>query len=174
MRKKTVPFALAESIYEVPKSFYLEHGIRFLLLDLDNTLVPYSVSYPDERFLSWAKEMEDAGLSLCICSNNSGKRVSNFALAAGCQYASYMRKPFSGPMKKLLKKKGWPQEETLLIGDQIMTDVKAGNGAGVRCLLTEPLDSQEPPWTKFNRIFDRPKRKKIKEKGYAKPWKEIL
>ena len=77
-------------------------------------------------------------------------------------------------MKKLLKPKGWPQEETLLIGDQIVTYVKAGNGAGVRCLLTEPLDSQEPPWTKFNRIFDRPKRKKIKEKGYAKPWKEIL
>lgn len=173
MRKKNIPFALAESLYDVPPSFYKDHGFEFLLLDLDNTLVPYFVSSPDERFLSWAKEMNQSGMKLCICSNNSGKRVSKFASEAGCQYACFMKKPFSGPLKKLLREKGWDASKTLLIGDQIMTDVKAGNGAGIRCILTEPIDGKEPPWTRFNRIFDRPIRRKIKEKGLAKPWKEI-
>ena len=43
----------------------------------------------------------------------------------------------------------------------------------IRAILTEPLDPHEPPWTKFNRIFDKPKRKKIFARHLAPDWKEI-
>ncbi len=174
MRKRCIPFALADSIYELTPSFFKDLGVSVLLMDLDNTMATYDSSLPDERTINWAKKIEDAGIKIIICSNNSGKRVGKFASVLGCDHACWMKKPFSGPMKKLIKEKDLNKDKVLLIGDQIMTDVKAGNGAGIRCILTEPLGKVEPLWTKFNRMFDKPLRKKIKDKKLAKSWRDCI
>ena len=84
-----------------------------------------------------------------------------------------MKKPFKGPLVGLMKEKGWKPSEVLLVGDQIQTDVLCGNRAGIRVLLTEPLGTYEPLWTKFNRLFDKPKRKKMFARHWIKEWKEI-
>ena len=174
MLKKRIPYALANTLYEIPFSFYLAKGIKTIFLDLDNTLVPYHCSSPDDRAKKWAQEAKDNGITLYILSNNTGKRVGLFAKELGIEHASLMRKPFSGPLKRFLRTKGLDPNECIMVGDQIMTDVTACNGAHVRCILTEPLDGSEPPWTRFNRLFDRPKRKKIKKLGLAKPWEELV
>ena len=173
MRKRCVPFAVADSIFEIPADFYLSLGIKAVLVDLDNTLDPYVVSDPTERPLRWKDDLFAAGLRIVILSNNSGKRVRRYAGQLGVECRCFMRKPFAGPLKRFLKEEGLSPNEVILVGDQIMTDVKAANGAKVRCILTEPLDPREPPWTKFNRMFDRPKRKTIKAKCLAPNWKEV-
>ncbi len=174
MRKRCIPFALANSIYELTPAFFKSIGASVLLLDLDNTLATYDSALPEERTIQWAKAIESEGIRIFICSNNSGKRVGKFAKALGCEHACWMRKPFSGPLRKLISENGFSKESVVLIGDQIMTDVKAGNGAGVRCILTEPLGKVEPLWTKINRIFDKPLRQKIKKQRLSKPWEEIV
>ena len=174
MLKKRIPYALANTLYEIPSSFYLAKGIKTIFLDLDNTLAPYHCSLPDDRAKRWAHEAKDNGITVYILSNNTGKRVGLFAKELGIECASLMRKPFSGPLKRFLRTKELDPNECIMVGDQIMTDVTACNGAHVRCILTEPLDGNEPPWTRFNRLFDRPKRKKIKKLGLAKPWEELL
>lgn len=174
MLKKRIPYALAASLYEIPFSFYKAKGIKTIFLDLDNTLAPYLWPSPDERAKNWCEEAKSNGLDVYILSNNTGRRVSLFAKELGVGFASMMRKPFSGPLKRFLSSKNLKPAECMMVGDQIMTDVTACNGAGVRCVLTEPLDPHEPPWTKFNRLFDRPKRKKIRKEGLSRPWEEIL
>ncbi len=169
-----MPYALAKTLFEIPFSFYEKKGIRILLLDLDNTLIPYTASSPNQKVLAWLGEAKKRGLAVHVCSNSAGKRVRKFASECGCAAECWMRKPFSGPLKRLIRQNGWGKDSIVLIGDQIMTDVKAANGAGIRCILTEPLSPKEPPWTKFNRLFDRPIRKKIVEKGLSKPWEDIL
>lgn len=173
MTKRCIPFALAQDIFEIDPSFYKALGVTAILVDLDNTLDPYSVDEPTERPIAWKKRLEEAGLRIVILSNNSGKRVTRYAKALGVECRCFMKKPFSGPLKRFLAEEHLSPKEAILVGDQIQTDVKAANGAGVRVILTEPLDPKEPPWTKFNRIFDRPKRKKIYEKHLAPNWKEI-
>ncbi|MCR5349193.1 MAG: HAD-IIIA family hydrolase [Bacilli bacterium] len=174
MRRRCIPFALAETIFEIPASFYQSLGVKAVLVDLDNTLDPYVVSDPTESPKKWKEALLGAGLRIVILSNNSGKRVSRYATELGVEHRCFMKKPFSGPLKRFLAQENLKPGEAILVGDQIMTDVQAANGAGVRCVLTEPLDPREPPWTKFNRLFDRPKRKKIKAKGLAPDWKEIV
>ncbi len=174
MRERNIPFALGSNVFEIPADFYRAEGITTLLLDLDNTLDPYIVSEPTPRVLDWKARMAEAGLRIVILSNNSGKRVRKYAGLLGVECRCFMKKPFAGPMIRFLKEEGLRPNEVILLGDQIQTDVKAANGAGVRCILLEPLDvKHEPPWTKFNRIFDKPKRKKIKKLGLAPNWKEI-
>lgn len=174
MRKRCVPFALADSIYELTPSFFNSLGVSVLLMDLDNTLATYDSPLPNEQTKRWAGEIEKAGIKIIICSNNSGKRVGKFAEELGCEHACWMKKPFSGPLKKLIAAKGLEKSKILLIGDQIMTDVKAGNGAGIRCILTEPLGKVEPLWTKFNRMFDVPLRRKIKKKRLSPNWRDCI
>lgn len=173
MRKRNIPFAHAKDVFSIPASFYQRLGVKTLLMDLDNTLDPYTVSEPSEQTIAWAKQMLDAGLEIYILSNNSGRRVGHYASLLGVKARYFMRKPFSGPLKKFLKEMNLKPEEVLLIGDQIQTDVLAGNGAGIRVLLTEPLYKVEPPWTKFNRLFDRPKRRKILANHLCPEWEEV-
>lgn len=173
MRKKVIPFAYAQSVFEIEPTFYHKLGVKHLLLDLDNTLDPYTVDEPTEKTLAWAKAMQEEGFSITILSNNTGKRVGRYAKLLGVEHQGMMKKPFSGPLKRFLKEKGISPDEAILIGDQIQTDVKAGNGAGVKTVLLEPLDPHEPPWTKFNRLFDKPKRKKMKKLNLLKDWRQI-
>ncbi len=173
MNKRVLPFAHAENVFEIPASFYAKLGVKTLLMDLDNTLDPYTVSEPSKRTIAWAKAMQEAGLEIYILSNNSGKRVGKYAGLLGVKARYFMKKPFSGPLKRFLAEMNYKKDEVILIGDQIQTDVKAGNGAGIRVILTEPLFEKEPPWTKFNRIFDRPKRKKIMREHLCPSWKEV-
>ena len=174
MRRRNIPFALAQNIFVIDADFYAKHGVTTLLVDLDNTLDPYVVKDPSPETIVWKKRMDEAHIRVVILSNNSGTRVHRYAEGLGVECRCFMKKPFSGPLKKFLEEEKLPKESVLLVGDQIMTDVKAGNGAGVRVILTEPLyTKKEPPWTRFNRLFDRPIRKKIKAKGLAKDFKEV-
>lgn len=175
MRKRVIPFAYATSLREVDVAFFRKLGITTLLLDLDNTLDPYTVATPSPETMEMAKRFAEAGITMYITSNNKGQRVHTYSQALGVECACLMAKPFSFKIKRLLREKGIDPHATMLVGDQIETDVKAGNGAHVRVLLTEPLDTSHEPWTtKFNRLFDRPTRKKLAKKGYLKDWREFL
>lgn len=174
MIKRSIPFARAKSIFEIDVAFFKKLGITTILSDLDNTLAPYDVDEPDEKCFELKKKLEKEGIALLIASNNTGKRVHHFADTLGVEGTYLLRKPFSGPLKKFLISKGLKPSEVLLIGDQVVTDVHAGNGAGIRTVLTDPIRKKEPIWTTFNRLFDNPMRRKIDKKGLSKPWKELL
>ena len=175
MRKRLIPFAHATSLYEVPLDFYQKLGVQTLLLDLDNTLAPYTVALPTEETKAWAKQMQEAGITLIVTSNNRGGRVKTYCEALGIECACLMAKPFAFKIKRLLKERAIDPNTVMLIGDQIETDVKAGNGAKVKVLLTEPIDTEHEPFTTIiNRIFDRPTRAKLAKKGYLKDWREFL
>ncbi len=174
MNKKAIPFAIAKSVYKIPLSFYAENGIKHILLDLDNTLASYKEKTPSKETKELIKTLKDAGLSVAIASNNTNERVHNFAKELGIPAYCAMKKPFSGPLKKVIEKESFNPNETILIGDQILTDVYAANGAGIRAILCKPLTPLDPPWTKINRFLAKGKMRKLYKKPYINMWKEIL
>ncbi|MCQ2742972.1 MAG: YqeG family HAD IIIA-type phosphatase [Bacilli bacterium] len=174
MIKRKIPFAYAESIFEVEASFYQKHGIKVVLSDLDNTLADFKTRVASDRVKELKKFYDSLGIKMIITSNNSGDRVGEFAKSLGVDYWCWMYKPFSHRLKKTIKELGIPKEQCLLIGDQIMTDVLAGNGAKIKTLLLKPLTELDPPWTKFNRFLERGTRKKLLNKHIVKNWRETL
>lgn len=159
MNKRFIPTYLASSVYAIPSSFYRKEGIEILLLDLDNTLASHHTRKADAASQIWVKKMKEAGLSLYIVSNNTGRRVKEYAQSLGVEALSGLAKPFSCKLRRLLKKKGFAPQHCVLIGDQLLTDVLAANGAHLRSILSEPLSADDPPWTKVNRFFERRKRR---------------
>lgn len=167
MRKIFIPTYQIKTIYDLEPSRLKELGIEVVLSDLDNTLASFRCKDAEEKTIALVNKLKDNGIAFYIASNNTSKRVQRFASTLGIKALSGLQKPLSRRLKRLLDVEGFDKSKTVLVGDQIMTDVIAGNGAGIRTILTEKLVPEDPPWTKFNRIFEKGKRKAINKKGLS-------
>ena len=171
MFARFIPFAHAQSIYEIPVDFFIKNNVSFLLIDLDNTLDSYRLYEPTERAVKLIDELRKAGITPIVVSNNTGKRVSSYANALGLEYISSARKPFSGRLKKFLKEKNISTEQAMFVGDQLITDVLAAKGAHLRVVLTEKIVKEDQFTTHFNRLLDRPIRRHLRKKGKLPDWR---
>lgn len=165
MRKIERPFAYFPSIKDIPISFFEENGIKVIFSDLDNTLAPYYEPLPSKEIKDLVENYKKADLSFYIASNNRNKRVSLFAKELGVEYLSGLMKPFGFRLKRAMKRLGINSEEACLIGDQIATDVKAGNRAKIKTIYLSPMVKKDPIWTKFNRWKEKKKLDEIASKG---------
>ena len=158
------PTYYAKSIYEVPLDFYKKQGVKVIFCDLDNTLDPFFLNEPSERAIKLVRSIEEQGIIFIITSNNHGDRVERYAslLNVECHYSS--RKPLGYRLRRFIKAKGFKNEDILMIGDQLLTDVIASKNTKVRVILTEPLVKKDLVITKVNRFFDKIIRKLMKKK----------
>ena len=131
---------LADSIYDVSGEALARKGIKLLLADLDNTLVPYGVPLPDEKVKEWKAELNAHGVTLFVLSNNRHEsRPRIFSEGLGVPCIGHAGKPKTGSFYKAMERMGVTKEETAIIGDQIFTDVLGGNRAGVATILVKPI-----------------------------------
>ena len=171
MFKKFIPFAHAQSIYEVPVDFYLNNGVKVLLIDLDNTLDSYRLHEPSENAKEIVSKIKETGVIPIIVSNNREQRVKHYADLAGVECIYSAHKPFSKRIRKFLERKGVSPTEVMLVGDQLMTDVLAARGAHIRVLLTEKVVKEDQWTTHINRLLDRPIRRHLRKKGRLPDWR---
>lgn len=157
---KFIPTWCCNSIYDIDLKFLKENNVKYIFTDLDNTLVPYNVSVPNEKTIELVNNIKKEGFSLIIVSNNTGKRVELFSKGLDIDYISGAKKPFTSVIRKYLKNHDISIDECVLIGDQLMTDIKCAIKLKLRCVLTNPLSNEESIVTFFNRRIDRYYRKK--------------
>ena len=171
MFKSFIPFAHAQSIYEIDPEFFKRNGVKTLFIDLDNTLDSYKARAPQERTINLVNKIKETGVIPVIISNNRPERVSGYAEALGIEFLASARKPFSTRIKKELAKRNLANEEVMLVGDQMMTDVQAARGAKIRVVLTEKIVKEDQWTTHINRIFDRPIRRYHRKRGNLIDWR---
>lgn len=172
MNKRFIPYCVAKSIYAIEPSFFQKHGISTLFVDLDNTLDAYHQSHPTKRALELKKLLSLLGIEIIVVSNNTSKRVSTYANELGVRFVGSLKKPFAYKLKKFIKNSKIDVNKAMMIGDQIITDVCCGNGAGLRVILTDKLVNEDQWTTKFNRLFDRPRRRKLEANHLLINWEE--
>lgn len=157
MCKLTPDLCLAHAT-DLSVSWLTRHGVRLLLLDLDNTLAPYEQPEPDDALLAWLSSLSDAGIRCAIVSNNGEERVRRFTSAGfSVPYYTHARKPFSRTFRRAIKEAGVRRDETAAMGDQIYTDLLAARGAGVPfVVIVPPLRDRRDLLTRFKRLCERP------------------
>ena len=127
-------------IFQLEPQTLKEKGITLLLADLDNTLTPYSSEVPTEEVRRWKAELEEKGITLFVVSNSrKATRVPNYCNDLGIGFVRHSGKPGIKGFIRALKENGRRAEETLMVGDQIFTDVLGANRAGLRVILVEPI-----------------------------------
>lgn len=135
-----------KSVLEIDKEFLKANNVRALVLDMDNTLSMHGSREPEEGVMEWLDEMRRLGIKLRVVSNNVPARVKPLAEKMGLEYTANGAKPLSfGVLRAIAAMKVKPSQ-TLIVGDQIFTDVLSGNLAGIRTVLVEPFHL-ENTWT---------------------------
>lgn len=173
MVKRFIPFAHAKSIFEIDVSFYKKLGVKYVFADLDNTLDSYKQTVPSTRVLSLKEDLLVEGIELIITSNNTGKRVKTYSRGLGVRFLSSVGKPFSHKLNKRIKEMKIDKDRIIMIGDQVVTDISCANGSKIKSVLTDKIVKEDQPTTRFNRLFDKPLRRKLSKKGLLKDWRTI-
>ncbi len=131
-------------------------GVKLLMLDFDNTIVPYTTTVPREEMETWLRDMnarED--LILCIVSNSHNDRVPKFCRERGIAVITHAKKPFPKGIHECLQKYGVAPEEAALVGDQIYTDTLGANCAGVQSVLVKAIHNHNF-WLKARHVLELP------------------
>lgn len=148
---------------DIEADFFKKNNIKYAVLDIDNTLVPYTVKTPTKTAFDFLKRLDSEGVVYCFLSNNSSKRVEIFNENINACFVSNAKKPLLFGMKKAMEIMGAKPEETVLIGDQVFTDVLTGKRAGTKTILVFPIEDKETLFFKFKRAMEN-----IVLKGYRK------
>lgn len=150
------PEYIFRDVTYITTDFLHKHGIKALVLDVDNTLTGHGSQLLSEEVANWLQTIKDAGFKMMVASNNYRKRVGPFAKQIGLDYASFCCKPLPKWWLTAKRKWGLPKNEVALVGDQIFTDVLAGHSAGVKVLMVRPRDDFETTSIKFKRRLEKP------------------
>lgn len=144
LKKIPIPDRSVRDIYAVTPEFLRQQGITLLLMDLDNTLSPYSVDTAGEDLRAWIESLKSGGIEPFLFSNNKGDRPERFAAQLDIGFVKLARKPRQGMLRQVLAEKGAAPEHTALIGDQIYTDVLCANLGGLYSIVVHPIKLENP------------------------------
>lgn len=150
-----LPTLCADALTDLTADMLLERNIRLLMLDFDNTIVPYTTDVPDHRMLTWLHEMGKSEIRLCVVSNSHNSRVKIFCEKYGLDCITHAKKPFSKGIRQCMEKYGIPAQNCALAGDQIYTDTLGANCAGVQSILVRAIHNHNI-WLKLRHVAEMP------------------
>ncbi len=130
------------SVYEVDFNRLYKKGIRGLIFDIDNTLVPHGAD-ADERIEKLFGELKKMGFKTFLLSNNKLERVKRFNANIRSLYIYKAGKPNAVNYIKAMRMMGTGKENTVFIGDQLFTDIWGAKKAGISTILLNPIDKKE-------------------------------
>ena len=137
------PEKVYKSLAEMPWDILAQEGIRTALLDFDNTLGPDHATEPEEYSYNCIKQIQEQGIRCCLVSNAKSGRSAKIAEMLDIPCVTFAKKPGTSGVLKAIEVMGSTKDESVMVGDQIFTDVIAGNNSGVRTFMVEKLHKQE-------------------------------
>ncbi|MDG3291386.1 YqeG family HAD IIIA-type phosphatase [Streptococcus suis] len=166
-------FAL-EKAYDVTVESLKKHGIKVVFVDLDNTLIAWNNPNGTPEMRQWLHDLQDAGIPVVVVSNNKYERVKRAVEKFGIEFEAFALKPFTFGINRALKRFDVQPYEVIMIGDQLMTDIRAAKRAGLKSVLVKPLIKTDSINTQINRWRERRTMKKIIAKYGAIDYKREM
>lgn len=149
------PDDLIEHVWDITPEFLARRGLRGLVLDLDNTLIPYK-SYGDApEMAQWLRQLRGAGIGLYLLSNATSQRAAYWLPRLELSGIGMAGKPNPRAFGRAVEALGLPAYQVGMVGDQLFTDVLGGNLSGMHTILVRPLIDNALPHTRAVRQIER-------------------
>ena len=174
MFEKFKPTWMLEAIYQLTPAELAKHNIKAVLTDLDNTLIAWNNPDGTPELLAWIELMETAGIPVIVVSNNNEERVARALQHLELAFVARALKPLSKGMNEALQRLNLPAEQVVMVGDQVMTDIRAANGAGIHSILVKPLVNSDAWNTKPNRAMEKIVLGHLRKKHTSLEWRSDL
>ena len=155
MNFSLLPKIIVPALTDVTVDLLRCRGIKLLMLDFDNTIVPYTTNIPTEEMHTWLEIMKKSEIQLCVVSNSKRNRVKIFCEKYGIDCITHAKKPFPKGIRECLRKYQISPSQCALVGDQIFTDTMGANGCGVTSVLVNAIDNHNI-WLKLRHVAELP------------------
>lgn len=148
------PKAQLQSVTDLTPRWLIERGLRAVLLDLDNTLIPYQTyGEAPAELLSWLSDLQHAGIEIRLVSNALSGRVRYWREKLGVEGYGPAGKPWFGYSNAIRELELRP-EEVAVAGDQVFSDILGGNLVGAYTVLVSPLSDKDMLYTRLIRKLE--------------------
>jgi HAD superfamily phosphatase (TIGR01668 family) len=162
------PRLILNSLHDLEHFKLKQLGIKGIVFDLDNTIIPWDSQHMSPEIIEWVKALLDDGFKICLLSNNMGKRVKSIAEIFDIPFVSRAYKPAKTGFRQALTAMELPSYQVAVIGDQLFTDILGGNRIGLFTIWVKPLSAQEFIGTKITRRLERLTVRILRTKGLIK------
>ncbi|HEY0798786.1 MAG TPA: YqeG family HAD IIIA-type phosphatase [Candidatus Baltobacteraceae bacterium] len=149
------PDQFADRLCTISLDRLASEGIRGIIVDLDNTLVGYGRDDIAAEDAGWIADARARGFEVVLVSNNFTGRVGRVSAEVGVRGVSSALKPLPFGFLRALALLGTTKAQTIVIGDQLFTDVVGARLAGLRVILTRPIEPHDWAGTRVLRFFER-------------------
>ena len=143
-----------QSIFDLDPEHLRRRGIKGIITDMDNTLVPWNDRSVYPRLSRWLENLKEKGFFLYIISNSTPRRGKKLAGDLEIPAIWYAIKPRRRAFRKAIKEMNLLPRQVAVVGDQIFTDILGGNRLGLYTILVSPLCDKEFFWTRLLRLLE--------------------
>ena len=150
-----LPKVVATEVSDLTPERLQDLGIQLLMLDFDNTIVPYTSDIPSDKVICWLDRMKQSQIQLCVVSNSRKGRAAEFCRVHGISCITRAKKPFIKGIRKCVAQFEVPASKCALVGDQIFTDTLGANRAGITSILVRAIDNHNV-WLKLRHLAELP------------------
>lgn len=173
MLNNLLPKEYVKSIFDIQLDELVNRGFRGIITDLDNTLVEWDREKATPELIAWLKKVEQKGMKVIIVSNNNEQRVKNFVEPLDIPFVFRARKPLGKSYRYACEVLALPPEKTVMLGDQLFTDILGANLVGIYSILVAPVTTTDGFFTRFNRRAERIVKYRMRKKGLLE-WEDEL
>ena len=161
--EKYVPDIYQKSIYKIDYDQLYARGIRCLLFDLDNTLVPITEHKPNDQIKDLFDSLKAKGFKLVLFSNSLKKRLRPFKNGLEVDCCALAFKPHPRKFLSVIKVYDLKFSEVAIIGDSMTDDIYGGINVGITTILVNPIGKKEFFFAKLRRYKERRIMKKLRD-----------
>jgi len=144
-----------ESVFQIPYDELFKKNIRGLIFDIDNTLTRFDEKHPPAKIVALLKKLERMGFRICLCTNNTNKRLLSFSENLNYPGIANAIKPLARGLRYAMKTMGTSPTNTAIIGDQLLSDIWAGKNAKITTILVKPITDKDFFFVKIKRVVER-------------------
>lgn len=143
-----------DTVFDINFEVLKNININSILLDIDNTLVPFKTTDVDDKIGAWIRKAKDKGFKLCLVSNAYPRRAQMIGKNLEVPVIYMAKKPFKKGLVSGMALLGSDKSETIMVGDQLLTDILAARFAGIKSILVDPLTRSDFIMTKIYRVME--------------------
>ncbi|MCP4049529.1 MAG: YqeG family HAD IIIA-type phosphatase [bacterium] len=142
MRTILKPSEIYDAVEDIEVEELYNRGYRVIFLDVDNTILKYTEKKLTLQKINWIEKLKHIGYRVFLVSNNSKykRRLKKIVEQTELYGLYFSMKPFVWSVKELAREEYIDFRKTVVIGDQLFTDVCLGNWLRAYTILVDPLD----------------------------------
>ncbi len=165
--KLVTPDMYAKNVFSINYHLLKKKRLKNLIFDIDNTILPVNDINISQELISFFKKL-GKDFNICIVSNNNKDRVLPVAKAIETGYMYKAGKPNKEAFDKALILLDSKKENTVMIGDQMLSDIKGANEYGLYTIMVDPVSNKHDIKTGTSRVLQKIIMNKFAKKGIFK------